>query len=100
MAPAELRIEVVWGAAPHDVRRVALVMPAGSTAGQAVAASGLLAECPALADAPMGVWGRGCEPGRVLRDADRVEVYRGLTVDPKEARRLRHGQKGRQRPKG
>ncbi|KQV85523.1 RnfH family protein [Rhizobacter sp. Root1221] len=100
MAPAELRVEVVWGPAPHDVRRVALVLPAGSTAAQALAASGLLAEFPGLADAALGVWGRSCEPGHVLRDADRVEVYRGLTVDPKEARRLRHGQKGRQRPKG
>ena len=38
----------------------------------------------------MGVWGRACEPGQVLRDRDRVECYRPLTVDPKEARRLRH----------
>jgi len=96
MAPAEalLRVEVLWGPAPHDTRRVALTLPAGSTAGQALAASGLLVEFPALAQAPMGVWGRACTAETVLRDLDRVELYRGLTVDPKEARRLRHGRGG------
>ncbi|ARN21125.1 RnfH family protein [Piscinibacter gummiphilus] len=96
MAPAEalLRVEVLWGAAPHDIRRVALTLPAGSTAGQALAASGLLVEFPELAQAPMGVWGRACTAETVLRDLDRVELYRGLTVDPKEARRLRHGRGG------
>lgn len=96
MAPAEplLRIEVLWGPAPHDTRRVALMLPAGSTAGQALVASGLLGEFPALGQAPMGVWGRACTAETVLRDLDRVELYRGLTVDPKEARRLRHGRGG------
>lgn len=96
MAPAEalLRVEVLWGPAPHDTRRVALTLPAGSTAGQALAASGLLVEFPELAQAPMGVWGRACTAETVLRDLDRVELYRGLTVDPKEARRLRHGRGG------
>jgi len=96
MAPAEalLRVEVLWAPAPHDTRRVALTLPAGSTAGQALAASGLLVEFPELAQAPMGVWGRACTAETVLRDLDRVELYRGLTVDPKEARRLRHGRGG------
>ena len=107
MVPGEasgalLRVEVIWGGAPHDVRRVPLLLPAGSTAVQALEASGLLAEFPELADAPMGVWGRACAANHLLRDLDRVELYRGLTVDPKEARRLRHGQRGRarQRPGG
>jgi putative ubiquitin-RnfH superfamily antitoxin RatB of RatAB toxin-antitoxin module len=105
MGPGEspdgsLRVEVIWGAAPRDVRRVSLLLPSGSTAAQALAASGLLTECPELAQAPMGVWGRACSPDHLLRDLDRVELYRGLTVDPKEARRLRHGQRGRQRQGG
>lgn len=94
MGPAEaagaIHVEVVWAAGPHDTRRVALTVPAGTTAGEALAKSGLLQSVPAVAGAPMGIWGRGCEPGAVLRDGDRVELYRGLTVDPKEARRLRH----------
>jgi putative ubiquitin-RnfH superfamily antitoxin RatB of RatAB toxin-antitoxin module len=38
----------------------------------------------------VGVWSHVCEPGTVLRDRDRVEIYRALTVDPKEARRQRY----------
>ena len=37
-----------------------------------------------------GVWGRLQAPDWLLRNGDRVEVYRALTVDPKEARRLRY----------
>lgn len=85
-----VQVEVLWVPAPHDVRRVALSLPEGSTAAEALGASGLLAAYPALASGPMGVWGRACEPDQVLRDRDRVECYRPLTVDPKEARRLRH----------
>ena len=96
MAPGEalLRVEVLWGPAPHDTRRVALTLPPGTTAGQALAASGLLVAFPELATLPMGVWGRACSADTVLRDLDRVECYRGLTVDPKEARRLRQGRNG------
>jgi uncharacterized protein len=36
------------------------------------------------------VWGRVTPLDHVLRDGDRVEIYRPLTVDPKEARRLRY----------
>jgi putative ubiquitin-RnfH superfamily antitoxin RatB of RatAB toxin-antitoxin module len=94
MAPADpatglLHVEVVWAEAPHAVRRVALTVPAGTTAAQALAASGLLDGTPGLAGVPMGIWGRACAPEAVLRDRDRVELYRDLQVDPKEARRLR-----------
>jgi putative ubiquitin-RnfH superfamily antitoxin RatB of RatAB toxin-antitoxin module len=41
----------------------------------------------------IGVWGRACVMDAVLRDGDRVEVYRPLQADPKEMRRLRAGLK-------
>lgn len=94
MGPAEaaqtIRVEVVWVPVPHDVRRIQLTLPAGATARNAVQASGLLAEFPGLGEASVGVWGRSCDGDQPLRDLDRVELYRTLTVDPKEARRLRH----------
>jgi len=37
----------------------------------------------------IGVWGHLRELGDVLQDRDRVEVWRALRVDPKEARRQR-----------
>ena len=49
-----------------------------------------------LADATLGVWGALAAADRLLRDRDRVEVYRPLLVDPKEARRRRQQQQREQ----
>ena len=58
----------------------------------ALRASGLLERHPEieLACSALGIWGRAQLPSEPLRDRDRVEVYRPLPVDPKEARRLRY----------
>jgi len=42
----------------------------------------------------IGVWGRKVGLSHVLRDNDRVEIYRQLTVDPKVARRERFAKQG------
>ncbi len=54
-------------------------------------ASGLVEEFPEidLERAPLGVFGRSCADDTVLRAGDRVEIYRPLQIDPKEARRRR-----------
>jgi len=98
MAPADapLRIDVAYSPAPRQVQCVALQLPAGSTVADALRASGLLEQHGLLPDAlRCGVWGRVQPPEHVLRDGDRVEAYRPLSVDPKEARRLRY--KGQRR---
>jgi putative ubiquitin-RnfH superfamily antitoxin RatB of RatAB toxin-antitoxin module len=41
-----------------------------------------------------GIWGRKLRPEHVLRDGDRVEMYRPLKVDPKVARRERFSRQG------
>jgi uncharacterized protein len=93
-------VEVVYSAAARQVDLVALVMPAASTVREALMACGLLERHGLGVDAVRcGVWGRRCDLAQVLRDGDRVEIYRGLTVDPKEARRLRYkGQHKKKRP--
>ena len=48
----------------------------------------------------LGIWGRKTDPTVVVRDQDRIEVYRGLIVDPKEARRQRYRSQGEKLPKG
>lgn len=93
MAPAEgnATVEVVFCPAPHivDLRRLRLPLPARAI--DAVRASGLLADHGLDEDGlTLGIWGRSCEPGQPLRERDRVEIYRPLQVDPKEARRLRY----------
>lgn len=86
-----IRVEVVYCPAPHAVDRVELVLADGATLADALRASGL-AERHGLAAETLeaGIWGRVQPPPTVLRDGDRVELYRPLTVDPKEARRLRY----------
>lgn len=88
---AVLNVEVVYCPQPGRTLRVSLQLAEGATIDEAVAASGL---CPpqALAEGALhvGIWGRVQPPQTRLRDRDRVELYRPLLVDPKEARRLRY----------
>ncbi|GLQ99678.1 RnfH family protein [Dyella mobilis] len=83
-------VEVVYATeARHWLRR--LCLPRGSTVMQAVEQSGLLQELPQLEVDPsrLGVFSRRVAPDDALHDGDRVEIYRPLTLDPKDARRRR-----------
>lgn len=81
-----IHVEIVRSPRAGEVQRLSLSLPAGATVADALARSGWAVP----ADARVGVWGRPCVPTDVLRDRDRVELYRPLTVDPKEARRQRY----------
>jgi len=85
-----LAVTVVY-AAPERIWRIAVELPAGACVMDAVRASGLvelLGEAQ-LSAAPVGIFGAVCAPDTALRAGDRVEIYRALPVDPKEARRRR-----------
>ena len=86
-----MRIEVAYSPRDRVVDHSELELPEGSTVADALGASGLLQRHPGidLAVQRMGVWGRLCLADAALREGDRVELYRALEVDPKEARRLR-----------
>lgn len=108
MAPAEppaglttavdvgVGVEVVCALGPHQVLRATLAWAPGATALQALRASGLAAQLPAglLDTLALSIWGRPCTPGTLLQPGDRLELTRPLTVDPKEARRLRYRRDG------
>jgi uncharacterized protein len=85
-----MHVEVVY-ALPLEQDVISIEMSAGTTVLQAVVASGMLARHPDidLGVARVGVWGRSTTLDSVLRDGDRVEIYRPLQVDPKEVRRRR-----------
>lgn len=91
MAPVhDIAVEVVY-ALPGEQVIVQQRVPAGTTVGEAIQRSGLLRRYPQLDDAALraGVFGERVTLEAPLSDGDRVEIYRPLLVDPKEARRRR-----------
>lgn len=84
-----IRVEVVYALA-HDQRVVELFVPEGTTAFQAAERSGLVAHFPEidLEAVSMGVFSKLVKQPKthVLRENDRVELYRALIADPKKAR--------------
>lgn len=84
-----VHVEVVVSLLRGSVSSVHLDMAVGSTLAQALQQSGLLPPGWQGQHLTVGIWGRCLPLETVLRERDRVEVYRALTVDPKEARRQR-----------
>lgn len=87
-----LAVQVSYSPAPRQVDRVRLELPAGSTVADALRACGLLERHALLLDGSVavGVWTKLRLLDTPLRANDRVEIYRSLQVDPKEARRQRY----------
>ncbi len=96
MASAELRVEVAY-ATPARQRVRALCVAPGATVENVIRASGILEEFPDidLARAAVGIYGERVTLADRVRDGDRVEIYRALLADPKEARRQRARRGGR-----
>ena len=97
-----LHITVMYSPAPRVVHERVLALSAGVTVVQALKQSGLLSECPEIdlsQPEAFGVciWGKKTSPNHVLRDLDRIEICRPLTVDPKVARRERFQKQGTSR---
>jgi putative ubiquitin-RnfH superfamily antitoxin RatB of RatAB toxin-antitoxin module len=92
MAHADHTIEVtvIRSLAPRQVQTQTLTLPAGSTLMQALQQSGWWPHADESDTLAAGVWGKLQPTTHVLRDQDRVEIYRGLRVDPKQARRERY----------
>lgn len=85
-----LHVQVCYATAMREIVRDLLVAP-GTTIEQAIAASGILNDVPGidLAVQPVGVFGKKRPPETVLREGDRIEIYRPLLADPKDAKRRR-----------
>lgn len=86
--PELINVEVVY-ATPEQQVIVALSLPENSTVETAINDSELLTRFPALKLTAVGIFGKLCELNQLLKAGDRVEIYRALHNDPKEARRQR-----------
>ena len=88
--PEQIKVEVVY-ALPQRSWSIPVTLAAGSTLQQAITSSGILERCPEidLASNCVGIYGKLRGLDTVLRAGDRIEIYRSLSIDPKEARRKR-----------
>jgi putative ubiquitin-RnfH superfamily antitoxin RatB of RatAB toxin-antitoxin module len=89
-----LPVVVCYATAQQEFLRPLEVAP-GTTIGQAIEASGVLAAFPDinLVTQPVGIFSKKKTLDTVLREHDRVEIYRPLVADPKESRRKRAAKK-------
>jgi len=83
-----MKIEVAY-ALPDEQFLLTCDLPEGVTVQEAINASGILKQCPDidLSQNKVGIFSKLAKLDTVLREGDRVEIYRPLIADPKEVRR-------------
>ncbi len=88
---ATIRVAVAWSAKEGKAFEVALELARGASALDAIRASGVLERGGEvdISTQSVGIWGRVAPLDSLLADGDRVEIYRSLRLNPKEARRRR-----------
>ena len=91
-----IRVSIVYSSGPRHTHEQWVTLDDGASVLQAVQASGVLQTFSEidLAHARVGVWSRKAGLSQQVRENDRVEIYRPLTVDPKVARRERFRKQG------
>ncbi|MGH8671783.1 MAG: RnfH family protein [Burkholderiales bacterium] len=83
-----LSVKVVY-ALPRKQTVIGLRVIEGTTAIEAIEQSGILGMFPEIDVQKIGIYGKPIDAKRMLNDGDRVEIYRSLLIDPKQARRER-----------
>ena len=95
---ASLQITICTTPQTGITHEASLQLPAGSTVAQALAEAARLPELELnleqLPPAMIGIWGKSARAEQLLKNGDRLEIYRPLTVDPKVARRERFARQG------
>lgn len=88
--PALIPVSVCF-ALPGRQVVIELVVPAGTSLGEAITLSGIEAQFVEIqpGEQPTGIYGQRADRDTVLVAEDRVEIYRPLVTDPKEVRRER-----------
>jgi uncharacterized protein len=90
MSDDKIKIELVY-ALPSEQLLLKSEVPSGTTIAEAVKLSGILDKFPEIdvEKGKFGIFGKLSKTDTVLREKDRIEIYRPLIADPKEVRRKR-----------
>ena len=85
-----IQVEVVY-ALPHMQYVMVATVIAGSTIEEVIQCSGILNLCPeiSLKQQKIGIFGKRHQLSDQVKEGDRIEIYRSLTTDPKEKRRIK-----------
>ncbi|MBL7480852.1 RnfH family protein [Legionella bononiensis] len=82
-----VKVEVVYIAREGTVFHHDLELKPGSCVADALTASGIFDSNPETRDLPVGIFAKQISMDTLLKDGDRIELYRPLVCDPKEKRR-------------
>ena len=94
MMPDEILVEVAY-ALPEEQVIISIKVPTIFNVQQAIEKSGIQKKFPSidLSKNKVGIFGKKTSLDHLLKDRDRIEIYRPLILDPKEMRRKRAAQK-------
>ena len=92
--PEDIMVEVAY-AMPEEQIIISIKVPTKYNVKQAIGKSGIQKKFPSidLSKNKVGIFGKKTTLDHLLKDKDRIEIYRPLTLDPKEMRRKRAAKK-------
>ena len=93
---ARIKVEIVY-AGFHDQRLMVVEVDEGASIGMAICHSGILDFFPEidLSKQIVGIFSKPRSLSDLLNEGDRIEIYRPLTIDPKESRRAKAKERAR-----
>ena len=92
--PDEILVEIAY-ALPEEQVIISIKVPTIFNVQQAIEKSGIQKKFPSidLSKNKVGIFGKKTTLDHLLKDRDRIEIYRPLILDPKEMRRKRAAKK-------
>lgn len=84
-----VKVEVVFVSNDQLIMHYHMELKDGATVKEALQASGLYLSHPETKELPVGIFAKRVSLDNIIRDGDRIEIYRSLKIDPKENRRQR-----------
>lgn len=84
-----LNVEVIYSASDQTIFQVYLTLNEGAIIADALEKSGVLQQYPETVNAKVGIFAKIRDRNTLLQAGDRIELYRDLTLDPKQKRRER-----------
>jgi len=84
----QIEVELVFAGAKRQ-RLLSIQVDEGTTVAEVISRSGIDQDFPdeCIAKLAVGIWGKLVGRDHTVRDGDRIELYRALQIDPREARR-------------